>query len=258
MGSWGPIGWTQDLRTTRTPRRDLLELSVAYGLILLVIWTPRPWQVLLWVLAAASILAITCMSFEGLEAMGLCSANFLCSLWAVGLSAAIAAAAVLLAERFHTLHAPGTPYLFVRHYGVYAVWAWVQQVLLQCFCLSRLMRLLRYAPSAAAIAAVMFAVVHLPSPVLTVVTLTCGMAACLLFLRYRNLYTIALAHAILGTSVAICVPAPIIHNMRIGRSYLTYVPRPAPLAQRSIAPLVRQSIDPLAQQSTPSPISPQP
>lgn len=258
MGYWGPINCNQDLRNTRTQRRDLWELVVAYALILLVIWTPRPWQAVLWVVTAASILAITCISLESLEAMGLCTANLLGSLWAVGASIALAAVSVFLAERFHTLHLPGTPYLFVKHYGTYAIWAWVQQMLLQCFCLSRLMRLLRFAPYAAAIAALMFAVVHLPSPILTLVTLTFGMAACLIFLRYRNLYTVAVAHAILGTSIAICVPAPVIHNMRIGRSYLTYVAQPAPLAQRSIAPLVPRSVAPLAPGSATLPISSQP
>ena len=38
-------------RTKRTRgqsrRRDLLELSGIYALILIVIWTPRPWQFLL-------------------------------------------------------------------------------------------------------------------------------------------------------------------------------------------------------------------
>ncbi len=29
---------------TRSRRRDLVELGVGYGLILMVLWTPRPWQ----------------------------------------------------------------------------------------------------------------------------------------------------------------------------------------------------------------------
>ena len=40
----------------RTRRRDLLELSGIYALILVVIWTPRPWQAVLWVLAAATMI----------------------------------------------------------------------------------------------------------------------------------------------------------------------------------------------------------
>jgi hypothetical protein len=48
------------------------------------------------------------------------------------------------------------------------------------------------------------------------------LASCLLFLRYRNLYPLALAHTILGITVAITVPGPVVHNMRVGLGYLTY------------------------------------
>jgi membrane protease YdiL (CAAX protease family) len=83
-------------------------------------------------------------------------------------------------------------------------------------------RLLPSARSAALAAAVLFALAHLPNPILTSVTLFWGFAACLLFLRYRNLYPLALAHAILGIAIAITVPGPVDHNMRVGLGYLTY------------------------------------
>jgi membrane protease YdiL (CAAX protease family) len=223
----------QEFKTTRTRRRDLSELAVAYGLILLAVWTPRPWQELVCIVTAASILSIACISFEGFEAVRLKRANFLCPLWAIGAIVGIAAVAVVLAIRFHTLNLPGTPLLFAKRYGEYALWAWVQEALLQCFCLSRLLRLAPSATLAASIAAIMFAVVHLPSPVLTAITLICGMAACLVFLRYRNLYTVAVAHAILGTSIAVCVPAPVIRNMQVGCGYFTYAAAPARLAQNA-------------------------
>jgi membrane protease YdiL (CAAX protease family) len=98
----------------------------------------------------------------------------------------------------------------------------VQQFLLQCFFLSRLLRLLPKAGFAAAVAAIIFAAAHLPNPILAPITLIWGLAACLLFLRYRNLYSLALAHAILGITVAIAVPGAVDHNMRVGLGYLTY------------------------------------
>jgi hypothetical protein len=49
-----------------------------------------------------------------------------------------------------------------------------------------------------------------------------GLAACLLFLCYRNLYPLALAHAIFGITIAITVPGPVDHNMRVGLGYLKY------------------------------------
>jgi hypothetical protein len=223
-------------------RRDFLEVVLVYALILVVLWTPSPWQVMLWGISIVSIVALICVSFDGLKSMGFCTDNFRESLWAVGLSILLSAAAVFFAWKLHTLHFPGSPFLFVRHYGAYAVWAFLQQILLQCFLLSRLLRLLPDPRLAAVVAALLFAGTHLPSPVLTVVTLVCGLAACLLFVRYRTLYPLALAHAILGIAIGITVPAAIDHNMLVGRSYLTYGQKTA-----SIPAVAHPSPSPLAQ-----------
>jgi len=75
----------------RGSRRDLIELAIAYGLILLVVWTPRPWQSLLWWDAAAAVAFILSISFDGRKAMGLRSVNLLRSLWVVGMALAAAA-----------------------------------------------------------------------------------------------------------------------------------------------------------------------
>ena len=73
-------------------------------------------------------------------------------------------------------------------------------------------------------AAGLFSLAHLPNPVLTPVTLVWGIAACVLFLRYRNIYTLGLAHGILGLCVAVIVPDSIQHHMRVGIGYYRYHP----------------------------------
>ncbi len=211
----------------RTRRRDLFELAGIYSLILAVIWTPRPWQFVLWLVAGAIVLYIAYLSFEGFKPMGLCRENLVQSLWAVGLALVIAMIAVTLAGRLHTLNVPATPYGFFRRFGPYVIWAAIQQIVLQWFFLSRSMRLLPDATSAAALAAGLFAVAHLPNPVLTIITLVCGLASCLFFIRYRNLVPLAIAHAILGICIGVTIPGSIDHNMRVGIGYLTYVDRSA-------------------------------
>lgn len=206
----------------RSKQRVLLELVIPYTLILIVCWTPRPWQRLLWLAAAASIVVITCVSFDGLKAMGLRAVGFFRSLWVVGLALAMGAMAVTVAAWLRTLHVPTSPLLFIQTYWAYALWAGLQQFLLQCFFLSRLLRLIPNAQLAALAAAGIFAIAHLPSLVLTPVTLVWGFAACLLFLRYRSLYPLAMAHAIFGITIAITVPGPVDHNMRVGLGYLNY------------------------------------
>jgi hypothetical protein len=214
---------SKNCTTPRTWRRDLFELCGIYALILIVIWTPHPWQAALWVIAAITISYFAHLSFEGFRPMGLCTANLVRSLWAVAFAMALALAAVLLAGRLHTLHVPETPLLFVRHYGLYVMWAAIQQIIMQWFFLSRALRLLPNASSAAALTAGLFAVAHLPNPILTLITLFFGLASCYFYLYYRNLVPLALAHAILGISIGITIPGSIDHNMRVGISYLTYV-----------------------------------
>ena len=212
--------------SARTRRRDLIELTGIYSLILLVIWTPRPWQPGLWAIAAICTIGVIALSFESFRTMGMCTQNLSKSLWAVFLAAAIALLGIAIAGRLHTLRLPPSPYLFFRHFGWYAIWAGLQQLILQCFFLARSVRLLPNTTAAAGLSASLFAVAHLPNPVLTVVTLICGLASCLFFLRYKNLWPLAVAHAILGIAIAITVPGSIDHNMRVGISYLTWVDRP--------------------------------
>ena len=218
-------------RHTLTKRRALLELALGYGLILLVLWTPRPWQRPLYILAAVVVAAILCLSFTSAQSMGLRTANFLRSLWIVAIALLISAISIALAIHFQTLHREPGPVAFFKRYWGYALWSFVQQLLLQDFFLRRLRLLIPSAGLAALTAAAIFSIAHIPSPVLIAVTFLMGLAACLLFLRYRNLYPLAIAHAILGVTIAITVPNALLHNMRVGLGYLTYTQHHHPSAQ---------------------------
>jgi membrane protease YdiL (CAAX protease family) len=204
--------------------RALFELAVGYGLILLVLWTSRPLQKYLYWVAIAWIVAVTCRSFDGWRAMGLRVVGFWRSLWTVGIALAAAAITIVASEQRGALHLPhGGVERFIATFWGYCLWAFFQQFLLQDFMLLRLMRVIS-AKSAVVVTAVLFAMAHLPSPILTPLTLVWGLMACVLFLRYRNLYTLAIVHAILGVTLAISIPGPVIHNMRVGYGYLTYRP----------------------------------
>lgn len=212
-------------KAARSRRRDLVELVGIYGLILLVIWTPQPWQGPLWGLASITLIAVIAVSYEGMRPMGLCTANLVRSLWAVALAMMVATLAVVIAMRLHTLQLASSPRWALQHYGSYALWAGVQQLILQCFILSRARRLLGNTTAAAAVSAGLFAVAHLPNPLLTLITLVCGLASCLFFLHYKNLWPLALAHAILGISIAITIPGSLDHNMMVGIGYVTWADR---------------------------------
>ncbi len=211
-------------KAVRSRRRVFTEIAIAYGLILLVIWAPRPVQRWLWWVAAASVVILTIVSWDGLEAMGLRRKNFFRSLWITGVALVVALIAALIAAHFHTLRLRGGLAWVIENFWLYAVWSGVQQFLLQCFFLLRILRLIPDKRLAAFTAAGLFALAHLPNPILVSATIVWGMVACLVFLRYRNLYPLALAHAVLGIMIAVTIPGTVDHNMRVGRGYLMYNP----------------------------------
>ena len=186
-----------------------------------------PWQRPLYFAAAAFLIAASLRPGETWLSLGLASRNLLRAIWIITLALGLAAVSIVLAHRYGTLHAPLTAADFVRRFWGYALWSFAQQFLLQDFFLLRFRRLLPGRITLAVVASAgIFAAAHLPNPILTAFTLVWGLAACALFLRYRNLYPLAVAHAILGISVAICLPAAATHNMRVGLGYLRFHPHP--------------------------------
>jgi hypothetical protein len=211
----------------RSARRDLLELAVGYGLIMATIWTANPAQRVLYWLAFAWIVATSWARRDGWTALGLGRKGLLQSLWVVGAALVLSAGAICIAGRTHTLHRLHGPTPIFLHGWGYIVWSIMQQFLLQSYFLLRLLRLLpgKAAPILAATG--IFALAHLPNPILTPITLVWGAVSCVLFLRYRNIYTLGLAHGIMGLCVAVTVPNSLHHHMRVGLGYLRYHPRGA-------------------------------
>jgi membrane protease YdiL (CAAX protease family) len=140
----------------------------------------------------------------------------------VAVAVAIFLGAIALAHHLHTMHPLYGPLPVVVHIAGYALWALMQQFILQVYVLLRFLRLGMRRTPAVALAAVLFAIAHIPNPVLVSLTLVWGTISCLLFLRYRNLYALALAHGILGMCLAVTVPNHIHHHMRVGLGYLQY------------------------------------
>ena len=207
-------------RTTLTRTRAILELALAYTLIILVIWTPNPWQRIFYIAAVIALAAILALSFQSARALGLQLKNLGRSLWVAIIALALAAIMILVAAHKHTLH--NTSHFVARYWG-YALWAFVQQILLQDVFLRRLLILIPSKPRLAALAAaILFASAHLPNPILTPITFLWGFLSCLLFLHYRNIIPLAITHAALGITLAITIPAPLIHNMRVGLGFLHY------------------------------------
>ena len=216
----------ENAQARKRRRRDWTELFIAYTLIAAAVWTPLPWQRWLSLAALLFVIFATWRSFDGWRAMGFRVVNGFRGFWRAGWVIAVAlvltAASASVAAWLHTLHSPPSLPQFAARYWSYSIWAFLQEFLLLNFFLLRLMRLMPTPWRAAIAATLLFALMHLPSPILTPLTFIWGLAACLIFLRYRNIYIPAIAHAIFGICIAITVPGPVDHNMRVGLGYLTY------------------------------------
>ena len=136
-----------------TARRAILELALAYTLILLVIWTPHPWQRIFYIAAVIALAAILAFSFQSPRALGLRRTNLLRSLWVAIVALILSSVIILAAAHLHTLRAPHSVSGFIARYWGYALWAFVQQILLQDVFLRRLLILIPSKPRLAALAA---------------------------------------------------------------------------------------------------------
>lgn len=103
----------------------------------------------------------------------------------------------------------------------YLIWAMIQEFMLQSFFFTRLERLFG-GTTAVWVAATMFAIAHLPSPILTTFTLIGALFFCEMFRRYRSIYPIGIVHALLGLTVSVTMPNSILHHMRVGFGYLRF------------------------------------
>ena len=98
-------------------------------------------------------------------------------------------------------------------------WSLAQEFILQSVFFLRFEALI--GPRRAVVAtATLFAVAHLPSPLLTLLSMIGGILFCELFRRYRNLYPIGLIHGALGLTIAASFPDKWMHHMRVGVGYL--------------------------------------
>jgi hypothetical protein len=208
--------------SARPATRDIVELTVGYALILVAIWTPLHAQRIIFWLAFSWIVSTTLLARNDRDELGLGLTGWHRSFWVAGVAIALAGIDLLISEWYSALHPLYGPVPIGRHMWGYVIWAFMQQFVLQDFFLLRLLRVLPSRKLAVIIAASLFAAAHIPNPLLFVLTLVWGLAACTIFLKYRNLYVLGLAHGILGLCIAVSVPNAIHHHMRVGLGYLRY------------------------------------
>ena len=139
--------------------------------------------------------------------------------WIVGLGLPAAMLLPLIATLTGANASP-THALSLRTALQYAIWAFVQQFILQSFFYVRLETLLGSRKAVLATTA-LFALAHLPNTILTIVTIFAGLFFCEMFRHYRNIFPLGAVHAALGLTMAASFSDSLLHHMRVGIGYFS-------------------------------------
>jgi membrane protease YdiL (CAAX protease family) len=199
-------------------------VATGYGLLQAALWTEGE---LRWIWAMGIVLwivGVTAYHRPTLRQLGIGWTGFAASLWFAGLAVAAGAAILFGAHLAGTLHLGALQGTLLEIATSYLIWTLQQQFILQSFFFLRLEQLLGGRKAVWGTAG-LFALAHFPNPVLLPATLVAGLVFCQLFRRYRNIYTLAIAQAILGMCLAAALPDALHHHMRVGIGYLGWVSR---------------------------------
>jgi membrane protease YdiL (CAAX protease family) len=194
------------------------EILLAFVLLELVMWTPR--SLAHTVLIVAVVGSVLWLGFRGRsrEELGLVwpSQGGTTSILAIGCGVAVAIPMLVILSGHPVPANPDWP----RFHNIwpYVIWAIGQQFLLQSFFYLRFESLLGARVAIVANTA-LFAVAHLPNFPLTAMTIFGGLFFTEMFRRYRSLYPLGIAHALLGIAIAYSLPDSLMHHMRVGLSF---------------------------------------
>ena len=199
-----------------------LQIAIGYAALEAAFWTEGRTQAIASLLAAVVIIALTFLTPRSASQLGLDLPHTPRVLWAVVAAIAAGALIVLIAAVTGSIHRLYGSQPVALHAVAYVLWALVQQFILQSFFYVRVESRFGNSWSTVALTALLFCVAHIPNPVLVPATFLGGLFFCGLFRRYRSIYPLAIAHAILGLALAISVSDAVLHHMRIGIAYLHY------------------------------------
>lgn len=175
------------------------------------------------VIAIPILLALGLMAFshrergESFHDIGFRTDNFLDSCRLLLLPTAVAVLAIL-ATGWFTSHAIFAGHFRAR-YILLPLWALFQQYTLNGFINRRAQLAFGKGLKSIALVAVIFALLHLPNPLLAVATLAGGLIWAAVYQRQPNLLALALSHTVSSLALALTISPSLLNSLRVGFKY---------------------------------------
>lgn len=126
-----------------------------------------------------------------------------------------AAVLVIVATGLFMNHAMSPGHLRAR-YLTLPLWALFQQYVLNGFINRRAQLALGKGAKSIALVGIVFALLHLPNPLLATLTGIGGLIWAAVYQRQPNLFALALSHTVVSLTLALSLPAHLTNSLRVG------------------------------------------
>jgi hypothetical protein len=176
-----------------------------------------------WFLSAVTAL-IVCVLFTQPKAneLGVGFRGMVGASIAIPISLTFSAIAIFVAWQVGTLRMVNGTVVVPWRSFFYAIWALEQEFILNAFFYRRFEWLMGRTTGSLLLTALLFSLVHLPNPVLVPATFLGGVFFVAIFRRFRNIYPLAIAHAVLGLTIGMVFPDHLIRHMRVGIGFIHF------------------------------------
>jgi hypothetical protein len=205
----------------RRQKLIVVEAATGFALIMLYIWRLRFTAPRAWIFILAFFVLSHILRGEHTASLGFRRGNFRECVEALAPAVLLLAIGLIAAGVLCETMRPISLEYGCLCLAAYCPWGIFQQYLLNGYIANRLLQVAsaRYVPL---MSAALFAGAHLPNWFLMMVTFVTGYVSTRIFMRYRNIYFLGLAHAVIGTLLFVVIPDSISHHLTVGPGFFLH------------------------------------